>query len=218
MRRAASPVAPNRSSSSSARAAAAAGGASSQANSLRFAMPMARRVEAQFRQLAARDLRRIMLRTPAEIFECVEADHAAGRGTTGAAGALRCRRLADSRDGKRRQSGPRRIARDARQTAVDDGGDALDRDGAFRDVGRENHLLLGRERDGAILFGGRKVAMQRKHQQTVMRRDGLAFTRGSPDLGRARQKHQNVARVLLFEKQLPPPTRPAFSSAAAEYG
>ena len=57
-------------------------------------------------------------------------------------------------------------------------------------------LRWRRGRHGAILLGGRQIAIQREHQQIVSSTPAAAFARGAADLGRSGQKYQDVARVL----------------------
>ena len=103
----------------------------------------------------------VVLRTAFEIVQRVKADDLSWSCSRGAAGALRGGGFADAADFERRQAGPRRIAGDARQAAVDHRRDAVDGDGTFGDVGGENHLALRRARYGAILLGWREIAVQR---------------------------------------------------------
>src|SRR5579864_5199223 len=91
-------------------------------------------MEAELRQLAARDLRRVMIGPPLKIFERVEPEHTAGSGPGSAPRSLRSRSLADAPDLERRQAGPGRVTRDTRQAAVDHGRHTFDGDGAFRHV------------------------------------------------------------------------------------
>ena len=70
------------------------------------------------------------------------------------------RGLADAGHLERGQPGPGRMAGDARQAAIDHGGDAIDGDGTFGDVGGEDDLAFGRRAHGAVLLFGRLVAVE----------------------------------------------------------
>ena len=87
------------------------------------------------------------------------------------------------------------MAGQARHTGIDDGGDAVDGDRAFRHVGGQNHLGGGRWRDGTVLLLGRLVAVQGKHAPTLPARDGGASSLGAADLARPGQKHKHVPGV-----------------------
>src|ERR1700687_3484543 len=94
-----------------------------------------------------------------KIFERVKPLNLSWCGARGAAGPL-CRRcFADARDFESRQAGPRRVARGARQTAIDDRRDAFDGDGTLGYVCRKNHLALWSGGDRPVLLFGRKIAM-----------------------------------------------------------
>ena len=91
-------------------------------------------------EIGARDLGQRLPRALLEVVARVEAQRAPGARAAGAAGALRGGGLADLRDDQRRQPGPRRVRRDARQARIDHGDHAVDRDRRFRDVGRQDDL------------------------------------------------------------------------------
>ena len=141
-----------------------------------------------------------MIGTALKILKRVETNDAARGGARGAAGSLRGGGFAYPPNFERWKSSPRRVARDARQAAVDYRGYAFNGDGAFRDIGGQNHFSLARRRYRAILFRGREIAVQRGNQKVVLRRQRLAFTGSAPDFGRSGQENQNVTRVLLVEK------------------
>ena len=203
--RARSPVAPKRSSKSSARDD---GGCRAEhpANRVRAgsSIPMARSVRHSSENSRRSDLRRVVIGAAVKILQRIKPDDAARRGARGTAGALRGGCLADARDFERGQSGPRRIARDARQAAVDYRGDAVDGDGAFGDVGGKNHFSLrrrARRRDPArratrspcsgrtrsSCFGRERTGIRarrgefrpRLEERPECRRDGLSASRSS---------------------------------------
>ena len=128
-----------------------------------------------------------------KVVQGIEPDHTARCGACRAACTLRRRCFADARHFERRQARPWRIAGDARQTAVDHGRDAFDGDGAFGDVGGQNDLALRSGGDGAVLFGGRQVAVERKEQQVVPCRQRTTLALGAPNLRRTGQEDQNVS-------------------------
>ena len=91
--------------------------------------------EAQLRKFSPRNFRRVMIGAPFKILERVEANDTAGSGASGTAGSLRGGGFAHAADFERREPSPGRIACDARQSAVDHGGDAFDGNGTLRDIG-----------------------------------------------------------------------------------
>jgi len=103
----------------------------------------------------ARDFRRILIASAVEIVEGIKPNHAA-RGHAGRSpGALRSRGFTDPGNRQRGETGPGRFARYAGESAVHHRGNALHRDGTFRDVRRKNDFALRGGRDGAILLGRR---------------------------------------------------------------
>ena len=118
-------------------------------------------------QVFAQNLRHVLRRPADEILLRVEANGASGAGASRAPGALIGAGLADARHLKRGQPGPGRVAGHARQAAIDHRADAIDGDGAFRHVGREDDLGLGARRDGAVLLFGRLVAVERQELPAV---------------------------------------------------
>src|SRR5947208_1833042 len=137
-----------------------------------------------------------------EIFERVKSYDTTGRGASGTSCSLRGRCFADAPEFEYRQTGPRRIARDTCQPAVDHCRHAFDGDGAFGDIGGKNHLALRGRGDSPILLGGWQIAMQWKKQQIVTGCQRFTLARSTADLGRARQKNQNAAS-MFFRKQAP---------------
>src|ERR1017187_2065452 len=91
--------------------------------------------KAQLRKFSPRNFRRVMIGPPLKVLECVETDDAAGSGARGTAGSLRGGRFAHAADFECWKPGPGRVACDARQSTVDHGGDAVNGDGTFRDIG-----------------------------------------------------------------------------------
>ena len=99
-----------------------------------------------------------------EIFSRIQPHDAARPHAPGPSRPLRRRRLADASDVQRRQPGPGRIDRDARQAAVDHRRHAFDGDRAFSHVGRQNQLALRGRRYGAVLLLRREIAIQRSNR------------------------------------------------------
>lgn len=91
---------------------------------------------------------------------------------------------------------------DAGQAGVDDRGDAVDGDGAFRDVGGEDELGLSGGGDGAILLGGRKIAVEGQYEAVGAAGDGLAGTLGTADLGSAGQEGEDFAAFAAGDEPL----------------
>ena len=145
-------------------------------------------------KIGARDFGGVVGRTAGKVFGGIEAHHAAGAGSSGAARALFGRSLADAGHLKSGQPRPWRMARHAREAAIDNGGDAFNGDGAFRHVGGENDFPLLRRPHGAVLFLGRLVAMQGQQQPAVSA--GERRTGGLPtaDFGCSGQEDEHVAR------------------------
>ncbi len=102
-------------------------------------------------------------------------------------------------DPHRFQPGHARARREARHThlaAVDHDAYALDGQAGLGDRGCQHHLstIGGRGRDGAILLGGRQVAVQRGDIDVLTGTPQRLFD--PADLGDAWQKHQRAAPFL----------------------
>ena len=81
-----------------------------------------------------------------------------------------------------------------RHTAIDHGADAVDRDGAFGDVGGEDDLAAIARPHRAVLLVGRLIAVQGKQQPSLSVGERRASRLRPADFARSRQKHQHVAR------------------------
>ena len=110
-------------------------------------------IEHRLREVGAVNLRDVVLGARVEVRLQVEAQASPRARPSGASGALRRRRAADFLDAERGQPRPRRVGRDAREAAVDDRDDPVDRDRRLRDVRRQDDLVLVGAADGAVLLG-----------------------------------------------------------------
>jgi hypothetical protein len=105
------------------------------------------------------DLWSSVVRTEHVVFFGIEAKHLARAGAACSSGSLSCGCFADAADLECGQAGPRRVGRRPRQAAVDNGGNSLNGDGTFRNVGGEDELSFRGRQNGAVLLGGREVAV-----------------------------------------------------------
>src|SRR5438093_7696555 len=118
------------------------------------------------------------------------------RGSSCAPGALFGARLADSLDEQRVDAAVRVVARNTRQTAVDDQPDALDRDGGLGHIRGNDHFRMVVLRNGLILIARRQFTMQRKKKVTSRLRP-LRSEEHTSEL----QSLTNLVCRLLLEKK-----------------
>ncbi len=144
-------------------------------------------------QVEARDLGSVVLRPGIEVVPGVQAQRASRAETSGAAGPLGGGSAADLGHVEGRQSRPGRMARDPRQSAVDDGGDSGDGDAGLRHVGAQDDLAPPRRGQRPVLLRGRQVSVEGKQEQVALSCELRAGLGRVADLGRARQEHQYVA-------------------------
>src|SRR5881397_370527 len=90
-----------------------------------------------------------------------------GRGSPCPSGALFGTRLTDPLDEESIDASMRIVARNARQTAIDNDADSLDGDGCLRHICGNNHLRAFVMRDGLILIVRRQFSMERKKKVTL---------------------------------------------------
>ena len=128
-----------------------------------------------------------------EVFERVEADDAAGAGASGASGALGGAGLADADDGELGESGVDAVAGDAGEAGIDDGGDAVDGEGAFGDVGGEDRFALGGGEDGAVLFLRGEVAVEGEGEEAEAPGCAFAGAHGGADFAGSGEEDEDVA-------------------------
>src|ERR1019366_2477919 len=119
-------------------------------------------------------------------------------GTTGWRAPARCAPPARPA-GWRRESGPRRVAGHARQTAIDHRADALDGDGTFRHVGGQDDLGPGAWRHRAVLLLRRLVPVERQELPPVTAAQRRAGILRAPDFERSGQEHQRMAHPADLE-------------------
>src|SRR5213593_4289469 len=89
------------------------------------------------------------------------------RGSPCASGALFGARLADPLDEERVDTPMRIVARDARQTTVDNDADSLNGDGCLRDIRGNNSLRAFVLHNSLILIARRQFTVQRKKKVTL---------------------------------------------------
>ena len=167
VRRPAGSIAPSRRSSSRADAPGRGGRRVEPRERIGVGHAERREHQRQLRQIGARDLGLGLAGPLFEIVARVEAQRASGARAAGATGALGRRRLADARERERRQAGPGRVRRHARQAAVDHGGDAFDRHRRLGDVRRQDDLPAIARAHGARLLLERHLAVQRQHREVA---------------------------------------------------
>src|SRR2546422_5069119 len=90
-----------------------------------------------------------------------------GRGSPCASGALFGARLTDPLDEESIDAPMWVVARNARQTAIDNDADSLNGDGCLRDIRGNNDLRAFVLRDGFILIARGQFTMQRKKKVTL---------------------------------------------------
>src|SRR5438093_8004478 len=119
-----------------------------------------------------------------------------GRGSPGASGALFGARLADPLDEESIDSPMRVVARDPRQTTIDNDADSLNGDGRLRDIRGNNNLRAFVLRDGLILIARRQFSMQRK-QKVTLRFGFLADCLDrAVDFVRTRHEDEHVGKTI----------------------
>jgi hypothetical protein len=92
------------------------------------------------------------------------------------------------------------VARDSRESRIDDGRDSLYGYGSFRDVRREDELSSVGGTDGLVLLRAWKFAVQGQHAQARFRRDSLARRLRATYRSRARQEDEYVSVQAFFDK------------------
>ena len=122
----------------------------------------------------------------------VEPETPPGRGAPGAARALASRGARDRLERERAHARPGVEARDARDTRVDDGADALDGDARLRHVRREHDTFAYSRPQRAVLVFAGQLTVERQDLGGQVRQR-LAYTL---DLAPAGQEHEDVPLVL----------------------
>ena len=150
-------------------------------------------LQTQLRQFASQNLRLIMIRAPMVIFGGEQANHLAWPEAAGAPCTLLCGRFADPFDFEGRQAGPGRIGGDSGQTGIHHRAYALNGDGTFGKIRRENYLAPGGRCHREILLCGRHIAIERGQQRVVLLGPAGTGPHGAPDFRCAGQEHQDVA-------------------------
>ena len=183
-------------STSNARAVAsdAAGGGVSQGRVASLA-PHKRQLERERREVGVQDLGRREGQQAALLLLGPQAIADAGLEAAGAAAALVGGGLADAHGLEPRHARARREARHAHQAGVDHDAHAFDGEAGFGDRGRQHDLAPagGRGGNGAILVGGREVAVERRHVDVAA--EVQAFL-DAADLADAGQEHQGAAALF----------------------
>ena len=157
-------------------------------------------LECGTREIGALDLGHLERAARVVIVLRVQPHDATGARAARATGALGTAGAADRLDLQRRQAGPRRVARDPREPAVDHRDDALDRHRGLGNVGREDHLALLRRPHRAVLLVGGEVAVKGQDREVEYRGD-LGEVLGDPaDLAGAGEEHQDVAVELVLRE------------------
>ncbi len=123
--------------------------------------------------------------------------HQPGRLAAGAAGALLGRGAGDPGECQALESGRRIGARLLHPTGVDDAGDAVDGDRGLGDVGGQHDLAPRPRTQDQILLARGKIAVELDDREVALAGEGCEGLRGAPDLGRAGQEDQQVARGRL---------------------
>src|SRR5436309_9534371 len=83
------------------------------------------------------------------------------------------------------EAAARVVAGDAREAAVDDGGDAVDGERGFGDVGGEDDFAARRWLQGEGLLVGGEGAVEGENEDIVLAREGFEAVHGATDLLRA---------------------------------
>ena len=118
----------------------------------------------------------------------------AGRGSAGATGALFGRGAADFFDEQRIDPAARIEARDPRQAAVDHDPHAFDREGSFRDVGRDDRFALFVTGECGVLLRRRQFAVERKRRRNrSLTREARMAEMVRVDLIFSRHENEHVA-------------------------
>jgi hypothetical protein len=148
--------------------------------------------EHRARDVHAPHLGRQFVRERALLVPRPQAEGHSRRHAPRAAGALHDRRLRDPLEDDPVHADGGVVAHHARESRVDDGGDALDRHRRLRDVRREHDAAARALREGGVLPLGRQVAVELDDVDARARevRDEGA---GGPDLADARQEREHVA-------------------------
>ena len=153
-------------SSSSAARRAGSGGASSHVELAHVARA---ELQPRLRQVEPADLGRVVLVARVVIGLRVEAEAPPGARPPARPVALRRRRAADLLDPATREPRPRLMLRDAREPAVDDRDDAVDRDRRLGHVRRQDRASAASAWPyGAILLRGREVPVERDEEQIAL--------------------------------------------------
>ncbi len=152
------------------------------------------------REIRAKDLRLVVLVPRVEVPLREEAQRAPRTEPPRAPRALRRRCPRNLGDVERRPSGPRIVPRDARQPRIDDRLDPLDRDRSFRDIRRENDLLLRCRTKRDVLGFERQIAMERNEHEVPLGGDGRGALHRAPNFRGAGKKDEDIAaRAALQE-------------------
>ena len=167
------------------------------------AQPERRHLEDDRGEVGPQDLRVGELGSALEVLLGVQPDRDAGLDPPAAAGALAGGGPADRLDRQPLHLGLHRVARDARDTGVDDVPDAGDRQRRLGDVRGEHDASggLGVRGEHPVLLGGGEPGEERHDLEgaTRVRLQVAEGVGGVPDLPLAREEHQHVPGALVRE-------------------
>ena len=93
------------------------------------------------------------------------------------------------------------VAQDAGQAAIDDAGDALDRQRRFGDVRGEDQLATPRTLEHGVLLLGGQVAVELQQRDVLRARTGHETFLALADFADAGQKDEAVARGQLEDRR-----------------
>ena len=123
-----------------------------------------------------------------------ESDRNAGSQTAGAPGPLVSRRPTAVDRMQATHPGSGVESSRSFEPAVDDGGNAVDREGGFGDVRRKNDSALGPGDEGGVLLSRRQAAVKGEHGRSVGAEGGGQFPLDRADLTDPGQEDEHVTR------------------------
>ena len=165
--------------------------------------------EDDFGQIAALNFGRVALGAVQVAAFGPEAVADARGGASGAARALVGGGAADRFEQQGADAAFGIVTGDARQAAVNDMDNAVNRDGGFGDVGGDDQFAQAVGGEGQVLLLRRQFAVEGNHGQRLAQPGGAAGGQGGVDFRHAGHEHQDVAGLPGLPRCAPPRRRPA---------